>query len=210
MNISGSMSGGTRAPSNPTSPAPTRAPTKAPTSAPTAAGATNAPITNAPTVTGGGSGIGGGLDNTLSPTDTTGTIITNITINLVPITTPPNGPTAPTAAELATLERNTIDFFNQTLFAAFEESFVMMTPSDDFANMAIEGGWQVVFLAETDFSPAATTAEVVLALDENNANYQDYVIKYVIPSGPYFAFTTGLELNAEAILKQPDAGRKLV
>lgn len=157
--------------------------TSAPAPAPTATGTTTAPVVTAAPVQG--------------PAD--GVIATNTTIGfVVNANNDPAAPAAPNAAELATLEENTFTFFNQTLFNGFTESYVSLTRGD-FTDMAIAGGWSINFFTETGFTPMPTTDEVKVVIE--NADYSDYIINYVIPSGPYFRFSSGLQLDSEASVK---------
>ena len=65
--------------------------------------------------------------------------------------------------------------------------------------MQIDGGWSINFLAETGFTPMPTTDEVKDVIE--GADYSDYLVNYVIPSGPYFRFSSGLQLDSEASVK---------
>lgn len=196
---SGSGSGASSAASSAASSGNGAAPTSAdsadepaPVPAPTVPGTTPAPVVSTPAP----------LATTPSPVQgpPDGIISTNTTISFV--VNPNNDPSAPTApndAELAVLETRTFEFFNDTLFAGFPERYRTFTPGD-FTDMMTADGWSITFFAETGFTPIPTTDEVKVVIE--SGDYSDYILNYVIPAGPYFAFSSGLQLDSEASVKQ--------
>ena len=153
---------------------------------PTAPGTTPAPTnTPAPVAT--------------EPGPPDGIISTNTTIGFaVNPNNDPSAPAAPNEAELAILEERTFAFFNETLFGGFPDSYRIFTPGD-FTDMMTTEGWSITFFAETGFTPMPTTDEVKVVIE--GGDYSDYILNYVIPSGPYFAFSSGLQLDSEASVK---------
>ena len=204
---------------SPTTPNPTPSPvigTRPPTAAPgsgtapvTTPVAGTAPPTTIPPVApaGVGSGLGGGIQD--PGLVAAGVIRTNFTI-LHQIQ--PNCPqSTPNEQELTTLSANTINFYTATFRQRFP-SFTQLS-SVDFSNMqGPNGGWFTTNIADASFNdPVPTTQQVVDTMDnfdpEQGANYTDYVLNFVRPSGPYFACAGGLELTITAVPQEGQPGQ---
>ncbi|CAB9520034.1 expressed unknown protein [Seminavis robusta] len=180
-------------------PNPTRSPTGTPTPEPTAATTTAAPI---------GSGLGGGIPAAPTPGGAAamgpvaeGRIATSVNITYK-IGDMGGGvgeiPAAPTAAELEALYEVTIEFYKMVFSQGFNETYVDLM-AGEFTDFEAPGvGWNTNFLADVDFTEVPSTDEVVVVIE--NADYQTFILQKVIPVGPFFSFTSGLDLVAGAAI----------
>jgi hypothetical protein len=107
-------------------------------------------------------------------------------------------PAAPTEAELMELMNVTVDFYNQTMYDAFNSTFIVFKETG-FMDLEAPGiGWTTNLLAEVEFSSLPSTDDVVKAIE--GAAYQMFIAEQVIPIVPYFASTTGLDVVAGAVV----------
>ncbi|CAB9526338.1 peptidase C11, clostripain [Seminavis robusta] len=110
-------------------------------------------------------------------------------------------PACPTEAELDSLYKATIEFYQQVFSASFNKTYAGLM-AVKFIERKVPDGLNTNFLADVDFTFLPTTDDVVLAIE--NAGYTTLIIEKVLPIGPYFSSVLGLDLVARARVLNED------
>jgi len=151
-----------------------------------------------PTATPGITNAPAGID---APMISRSVITTNITIVYNVASRRRRLQAGPTDAELEELYKNTAAFFNETLAANLTASYgyYNLIPIQ-FDDQPATGGWWTNMVADTLFDNDPPPTDLVVAAIQD-ANFERFILNFVIPSGPYFRNTVGLDLAAGAVLK---------